>query len=940
MIKIARRKTVRWSARFSVRFGLLFAIALGFCLGWHAVIAHPVTAHSVATDSIVAQRPASQSTTISPPTAESIGQGTDAEGLAAEGRSRYLAGDWQGTVTVLQQAAQVYERQGDWLRLALVSSNLGLVYQQQSNWTAANQAIDRSRDLLSRFAPAHPATEWQQALAQTLNIQGQIQLAQGRAEAAVQSWEQSAAAYEQIPDRAGVLKSWLNQAQALQTLGFNRRAVDRLTALSQTLTDGDPLLLQISLWRSLSDQLQTIGDLERAEQALQQAQQLMQIAGDTPETQAVVAALHLSQANLWHSQAITRLQLANLTPAQVQQVLAQRPPTDSLPAIALWQQQVTAAQQFVQQMQQAIEQYQQAIETAEIATDRIQAGLNQLTALLELQRWSIAVERIPPLQTQIDQQPRHQITWNQQIQLVLAQISLAQASAIPVSAVDATITQRLQQAAEQSEINSDRRTAAFGYGQLAAWYEFQRNPAAMPLTEQALMLAQSINAADLAYRWQWQLGRLWQQQGDRSQAIAAYREAIVSLQALRNDLVSINQNIQFSFQTQVEPVYREFVSLLLDTDPLPDQLLQARQTIEALQIAELDNFFREACLETQFAIDRVVDQDDQTAAVFYTILLPDRLEVILKLPQQPLQRYRTPVPQTTVETTVEKLLAEVKRPYRSQQFTALSQQVYDWLIRPVEPALAQSNIATLVFVLDGSLRTLPLATLSDGQQFLIEKYSLALAPGLQLTNPQPLQQKPLKVLLAGLSEARADFSALNYVTQEVADIQANLPSQVLLNQRFTEENFRKQLDAAAYPIVHVATHGQFSSNLADTFILAWDRPIGINQLSQLLQVEETRAEPVELLVLSACRTAAGDRRAGLGMAGMAVRSGARSTIASLWSLDDGSGAALMEQFYQVLTAAPLSKAEALRQAQIALLRDPQYGAPRFWGPYVLLGNWL
>jgi CHAT domain-containing protein len=95
-----------------------------------------------------------------------------------------------------------------------------------------------------------------------------------------------------------------------------------------------------------------------------------------------------------------------------------------------------------------------------------------------------------------------------------------------------------------------------------------------------------------------------------------------------------------------------------------------------------------------------------------------------------------------------------------------------------------------------------------------------------------------------------------------------------------------------------------------------------------------------LLVLSACRTAAGDRRAALGLAGVAVRAGARSTIASLWSLDDDSGAAMMQAFYQELQQPQMSKAEALRRAQRSLLADPRYAAPRFWAPYVLLGNWL
>lgn len=550
---------------------------------------------------------------------------------------------------------------------------------------------------------------------------------------------------------------------------------------------------------------------------------------------------------------------------------------------------------------------------------------------------------IEQVNSQLTTLPVDQSTVYQRIDLALNWLQVAQqtGSESDTAAVDQLLETALQQATELQ----DRRAQSFALGSLGRFYQqTQQLTEAQRFTEQALVTAQAIYATDLNYRWQWQLGRLLQQQGDRTGAIAAYSGAVQSLQSLRSDLVAVNRDVQFSFQSEVEPVYRELVNLLLSPAPgaAPDAatLVQARQVIEGLQIAELDNFFREACLEAQFTLDRVIDQSDLAAAVFYTIVLPDRLEVILKLPQQPLIQYRSAVSQTQLAATVDSLLTEVKRPYLSQEFRAQAQQIYDWLIRPAESALQSQSIDTLVFVLDGEFRSLPVATLFDGQQFLIEKYSLALAPGLEITRPRSLQDRRFKVLVAGLSEARLNFSALNFVEQEVADIQAEVPSRVLLNQSFTQNNLQKQLDQTDFSIVHIATHGQFSSSAADTFILAWDQPINVTKLSEILQIEAINPDPIELLVLSACRTATGDRRAALGMAGVAVRAGTRSTIASLWSLDDNSGAVLMEQFYQQLVQNQLSKAEALRQAQIALLKNPDYSAPRFWAPYILLGNWL
>ena len=142
-------------------------------------------------------------------------------------------------------------------------------------------------------------------------------------------------------------------------------------------------------------------------------------------------------------------------------------------------------------------------------------------------------------------------------------------------------------------------------------------------------------------------------------------------------------------------------------------------------------------------------------------------------------------------------------------------------------------------------------------------------------------------------------------------------------------------------MLHFATHGQFSSNVDQTFILAWDKPITLYDLKDLI---EKRQQPfrkaIDLLVLSACETAAGDKRASLGLAGVAVQAGTRSTIATLWSVDDESSSLFMETFYAALSQPGMTKSEALRQTQLKLLKDPDYRHPFHWAPYVLVGNWL
>jgi CHAT domain-containing protein len=463
---------------------------------------------------------------------------------------------------------------------------------------------------------------------------------------------------------------------------------------------------------------------------------------------------------------------------------------------------------------------------------------------------------------------------------------------------------------------------------------------AQDLTQQALLLAQAINAPDIAYQWQWQLGRLLKAQGNIQDAIAAYTEAVKVLQSLRSDLVAINPDVQFSFTESVEPVYRQLVSLLLQpgsTEPSQQNLAQARDVIESLQLVELDNFFREACLDAKpVQVDRV----DSTAAVLYPIILSDRLEVILSLPQQPLRHYAIPISDSQVERTLAQLLQGLTTRTRTD-FLPVSQKVYDWLIRPAIADLANTNVKTLVFTLDGSLRRIPMAALHDGKQYLIEKYNIALTPSLQLVDPKPLQRQALKTLTLGITQGRKGFAPLENVAREVEKIQSELPSVVLLDQAFTSNAFREEIESSYFPVVHIATHGRFSSKAEETYILAWDESIKVKDFADILRSQNpSRVKPIELLVLSACQTAKGDKRAALGMAGIAVRAGARSTLATLWSVSDVATADLMGLFYQELIKTTRTKAEALRQAQLSLLREPKYQHPYYWAPYVLIGNWL
>ena len=855
----------------------------------------------------------------------------DAQELVQQGRTLYEAERFAEAVAVLQRAITAFKATGrDGLRQAMALSNLSLTYQQLGQWNQASRAIADSLNLFKPEQKMGNSKERSQILAQTLDVQGRLQLAQGQAEPALTTWRQAATIYQQLGDKTALTRSQINQAQALQALGLYLQARKTLEEVQQVLQKQPDSSLKAKGLRSLGNVLRVVGDLDDSRNILQQSLKVAIASQSAPD----MAASQLGLGNTMRDQ---------------------------------------------QETKAALEFYQQAAAASTSPTMRVQAQVNQLSLLVDKQQLSYAQTLWPQIQSQLSALPLSRTAIYARINLAQSlmkmgsrrggdgEITPNSAPQTPNSAPQTPNSELrtpnsapqtphselrtpnsallLATAVQQAKDLGDRRTESYALGTLGGLYEqTQQLSNAQDLTQQALFIAQSIDAPDIAYQWQWQLGRLKTQEEDIKGAILSYGEAVKSLKSLRSDLVAINSDVQFSFRESVEPVYRQFVDLLLrsqpNSEPSQANLQQARDVIESLQLAELDNFFRSACLVATQQLDQVVDQEAPTAAVVYPIILPDRLEVILKLPKQQLRHYTTRVADTEVEDTLEQLRQNLTQPQTRKQVQSLSHQVYDWLLRPAEQDLRNSKIETLVFVLDGSLRNIPMAALYDGQQYLIQKYSVALTPGLQLIDPKPLKRAELKALAAGLTENRQYFSPLPNVKRELEDIQSEMPSRVLLNQEFTSAALQNRLNSQSFPIVHLATHGQFSSNADKTFILAWDKPIKVNELNSFLRRSQNRPQAIELLVLSACETATGDKRAALGLAGVAVRAGARSTLASLWNLNDESSALLMTQFYHELAKTQVTKAEALRQAQLSLLNQPDYRHPMYWAPYILVGNWL
>ncbi|MEM9815077.1 MAG: CHAT domain-containing protein [Cyanobacteria bacterium P01_D01_bin.6] len=824
-----------------------------------------------------------------PAQSNAVGADTDAV-LAANpasdldvGRAHYAAGRFSEAIAAWQAAAAAYAASGAVSRQALSLSYLSLAHQALSQWDAAQEAIADSLALLHQTSEGSSPIIW----AHALNTQASLSLQLGQPQSALETWEQAQTFYQAANDNVGVIGSQINQTQALQQLGFYQRSRKQLVEINTQLSQSPDSNLKISALRNLGISLQRVGDYRDAYDVFEASLDITSRIDAPVERNAILLDIG---------------QLATM----------------------------------LESYETALTYFETAEQEAATPLSQLQAQLGRLDVYIMLRQWQTARGLLPQIRQQLAELPPSHPSVYGTINLVshLAQYD-KQYQLLSVHELSHLVADAIQAAQDLG----DSRAEAHGIKQLGQLYiQTGQQAEAITLMQKALLIARTQQSNDILAQAAWQLGKLLKEDDKPAAAADAYREAIAALQSLRGDLITVNRDVQFSFQNNVEPIYREYIALLLSNEPTQENLSQARQLIESLQLAELDNFFRQACLDTQ---PEEIDQIDPKAAIIYPIILPDQIAVILSQADQPLRYYATPVEQTEVEATLSHLLELLHPSSDHRERLQVSQQVYRWLIQPIEQQQDLANAETLVFVLDGLLRNIPMSALYDGEQYLIEKYALALSPGLQLMAAQPLDQANLQTVIGGISEARSGFSALPEVVSEVTEIAQMVNASPLLNEAFTNRAVAEQLQNSSADVVHLATHGQFSSNQEDTFLLTWEGQINIWGLAELLENRAGRnGRAVELLVLSACNTATGDNRAVLGLAGLAVKSGARSTIATLWPVKDQAAALAMIRFYEALQQPNMTKAEALRQAQLTLLNDPSYNDPFFWSSYVLVGNWL
>jgi len=431
-------------------------------------------------------------------------------------------------------------------------------------------------------------------------------------------------------------------------------------------------------------------------------------------------------------------------------------------------------------------------------------------------------------------------------------------------------------------------------------------------------------------------------------------------------LVGVNPT---DIETQALLEIKDVMKREVDRFLKEENLEKAFQAIEKAYVSELGIFLGESLNPPTLSISQAQDQlsdvskrSGSASVLIYPIMLNDRLEIIVIPPKElgkPFHRYTNYASEEEIITALIDYRASL-RDTSSLDYLDQAKKLYDWVMRPIDAQLQALKIETVVFVMDSGLRAIPPAALHDGKQFLVERYASANIPSLRVTRLEERDRQNTRVLAMGLTEAREGLSALPSVEVEIRTIGTQvLDGTTFLDRDFTVANMQAQRGKAKYGILHLGTHGQFLEDRAkDSYIQFWDGKLRSNQIPSLRFDQPV----IDMLTLSACETAVGNN---LGISGLAVDSGARSILASLWAVSDVGTAPLMISFYKAYPNA-LSKATALRQAQLDLLKgkvkvennqiigvdglaaialpkgtdNVDVKHPFFWSSFILVGNWL
>ena len=527
-----------------------------------------------------------------------------------------------------------------------------------------------------------------------------------------------------------------------------------------------------------------------------------------------------------------------------------------------------------------------------------------------------------------------------------------------------------QEAIRIAKAIPDKRNQSYAWGQwgylLKETGQLERS---LKFTEQAGLLAQEIKAPDIMFKWEWQEGQLNKSLGRLEAAEKSYSRAMDSLEELPRFTPVGLKGRKTSFRDERGQFFIELTDIYFQraskdiqhgekqedgVDARLTNLMKARSTMEEFKKAEIQDFYQDDCVEAYGKSMKLVDKILQEpppqmdppirAAVLYPIVLPDRLELLLSLPNQKLKRLESREEKISEERLKKEVIRfrEAVQTRGEHAYKEPGSKLFQWLIGPTLPDLKNKDVNTLVIVPDGALRTIPLGALynQEKERFLLQDFAIAIASGIHLPDPKPMQRDVLKVLSLGLP------SKLDYVNEELKNLTHIFPPDRILTLKdagFTAETVTEEMKKTPFTIVHIATHGRFEETIQDSTLDTGGKPVNMGKLREMVGLFKFRDAPLDLLTLSACETAVGSDQAALGLAGVALNAGAKSVVATLWPVDDKASAQFVSNFYEFLQNNPnISKADALKRAQNQMVNHEfsEYRHPYYWAPFVLFNNWL
>jgi CHAT domain-containing protein len=431
---------------------------------------------------------------------------------------------------------------------------------------------------------------------------------------------------------------------------------------------------------------------------------------------------------------------------------------------------------------------------------------------------------------------------------------------------------------------------------------------------------------------------------------------------------------KFKKDKQLQPKERERLNVLRKEMDAAQAKFEARAAAVAKSSADPEAQKRRGQEINDFSrsFQGTLKEMGHDAVLAQYFILDDHVEILLTTPNAVLAR-QAPIKRADLNEKIAAYRKTLSSP--RQDPLPQAKALYQLLVGPIADDLRQAGAKTLMLSLDDTLRYLPFAALHDGKGYLIESMSVVMVTEAVRDKLAKLPNAKWSIWGLGVTRGGDGYAALPYVGAELNGITGQkgiLAGKVMLDKQFNEGSLRDGLDQG-YPIIHIASHFQFTpGSMDDSFLL-----LGDGSRMTLAQIKtKLNFNSVELLTLSACETALGDDSVAHhgveveGLGAIAQQAGAKAVLATLWPVADGSTALLMRVLYQAHKNDHVDKADALQEAQLALLRgtahsdstgkaerglarvdgaavaasftaDPRapFAHPFFWAPFILMGNW-